>query len=223
MNLNIENSWRNLLNEEFHKEYFKRLISFVESEYLLKPQRIFPQSSDVFNAFNYCPLSDVKVVILGQDPYPTAGFAHGLSFSVKQNVSPLPKSLKNIFKELNDDLLLNKSDDGCLIHWAEQGVLLLNAVLTVEEGKPESHSNKGWELFTNKVIEILNDKRSNLVYILWGAKAFKKAELIDSTNNLILSAPHPSPLSAYKGFFGCKHFSKTNTYLKNNGFSPIDW
>jgi uracil-DNA glycosylase len=223
MIFNIDDSWSKLLNEEFQKEYFTNLKSFIESEYQLKPNRVFPEFSDIFNAFNSCPFSKIKVVIFGQDPYPTAGHAHGLSFSVKENVKPLPKSLKNIFIELNDDLNTKKSENGCLINWANQGVLLLNAVLTVEEGKPESHSNKGWELFTNKVIEILNEKKTNLVYILWGAKAIKKAELIDSNNNLILFAPHPSPLSAYKGFFGCKHFSKTNTYLNNKGFSSIDW
>jgi uracil-DNA glycosylase len=223
MNFNIDDTWRELLNEEFQKPYFKNLSAFVERAYQSDSLRIFPEFNDVFNAFNYCHLSNIKVVILGQDPYPTIGHAHGLSFSVKQDVKTLPKSLKNIFVELNSDLKIDISNNKCLINWAKQGVLLLNSILTVEEGRPGSHSKIGWEIFTDKVIEILNEKKSNLVYILWGSQAIKKAELIDSNNNLILTSPHPSPLSAYRGFFGSKHFSKTNSYLNKKGLASIDW
>lgn len=223
MNFIIGESWKEILKEEFEKDYFKTLSALIEAEYKIKPSKIFPDYNEIFNALNLCSFHNVKVVIIGQDPYPTKGHAHGLCFSVKKDVQPLPKSLKNLFLELNEDLGIKKTETGCLTDWAKQGVLLLNTVLTVEEGKPDSHSNFGWDIFTDEIIINLNKHRSNLVYILWGAKAIKKTVLIDSKRNLILTAPHPSPLSAYRGFFGCKHFSKTNTYLLENGISSIEW
>jgi len=170
-----------------------------------------------------CPLDKVKVVILGQDPYPTRGHAEGLCFSVNENVRPFPKSLVNIFKELQHDLDTPFPENGSLIRWAEQGVLLLNAVLTVQEGKPESHARKGWEQFTDEVIRVLNERKSGIVYLLWGAKAHEKARHVDPHVNLLLKSVHPSPLSAHRGFFGCKHFSQTNQYLRELGKSEIIW
>lgn len=223
MEIKLEQSWKEALNAEFSKTYFLDLVAFVKSEYELKKGQIFPKGDQIFRALNDCPLSDVKVVILGQDPYPTRGNAHGLCFSVEEDVRPFPKSLVNIFKEIEADLGIPFPENGSLVRWAEQGVLLLNAVLTVEEGKPESHARKGWEQFTDAVISAVNQNNSQVVYLLWGSKAQEKAAQVDSTNNLILKTVHPSPLSAYRGFFGCKHFSATNNYLISNGKKPINW
>jgi uracil-DNA glycosylase len=223
MELHLNNDWKELLKNEFEKPYFKNLIDFIDDEYLKFPNAIFPKKEDIFNAFNSCSLSSVRVVILGQDPYPTRGHAHGLSFSVKESIYPLPKSLKNIFKELENDLVVPIPRNGNLIRWANQGVLLLNATLTVREGKPESHANKGWEEFTDEVLKELNKERKNLVYLLWGSKAQNKAQFINSSENLVLKSSHPSPLSAYKGFFGCRHFSRTNEYLREKEIDLINW
>lgn len=223
MDVNIELSWKDRLLPEFEKPYFKGLVNFVKDEYQQYPGQVFPKGSQIFRAFDACPLDKVKVVILGQDPYPTPGHAHGLSFSVDSHVSPLPRSLNNIYKELENDLGIPPSKNGDLNHWAEQGVLLLNAVLTVRAGQPESHANKGWEEFTDAVMKVLNRERSQVVYMLWGSKAKNKAMVVDAERNLILNAPHPSPLSAHRGFFGCKHFSKANEYLKTHGQQVIEW
>jgi uracil-DNA glycosylase len=219
----INETWQEVLKDEFSKDYFKKLSEFLEEEYHRNTSKIFPEISELFNAFNLCSYSCIKVVILGQDPYPTKRHAHGLAFSVNNDVQPLPKSLKNIFFELKSDVGVDKFENGCLTNWASQGVLLLNTVLTVEEGKPQSHCNKGWELFSDAVIGLLNQNKSNLVYLLWGNNAIQKEHLIDSKKNLILKAPHPSPLSSYRGFFGCKHFSKTNAYLVEMGKTAIEW
>ena len=223
MEIKLEKSWKEALSAEFNKTYFLDLVAFVKSEYELKKGYIFPKGDQIFRALNECPLSDVKVVILGQDPYPTRGNAHGLCFSVEEKVRPFPKSLVNIFKEIEADLGIPFPENGSLVRWAEQGVLLLNAVLTVEEGKPESHARKGWEQFTDAVISAVNKNNSQVVYLLWGSKAQEKAAQVHSTNNLILKTVHPSPLSAYRGFLGCKHFSATNNYLVSKGKNPINW
>lgn len=223
MNVEIDSTWKEILKNEFEKPYFDRLVSYVKREYSDFPDAIFPKGNQIFRAFNACSFENVKVVILGQDPYPTVGHAHGLCFSVDVNVKPLPKSLQNIYKELQSDIGIPMPHHGDLSKWAEQGVLLLNTVLTVREGNPDSHANKGWELFTDAVIEELNKRKSGVVYILWGNKAQRKAENVNSVNNLILKAPHPSPLSAHRGFFGSKPFSKTNEYLFRHGQSIINW
>lgn len=223
MDVNIESSWKKVLSKEFEKEYFVKLTDFVKSEYKNQPGRIFPKGKEIFRAFEACPFDQVKVVILGQDPYPTRGHAHGLCFSCEPDVRPLPKSLNNIYKELEQDLGIPPAQSGDLNHWAEQGVLLLNATLTVREGQPESHAGKGWELFTDAVINALNEYNSNIVYMLWGSKAQRKAENVNPAKNLILKAPHPSPLSAHRGFFGSNHFSKCNEYLEANNLEPIQW
>jgi uracil-DNA glycosylase len=223
MEINLQSDWKEHLHEEFEKTYFKNLMAFVDEEYSNFPNAIFPKKEDVFNAFDVCELSNVRVVILGQDPYPTRGHAHGLSFSVQEDVKPFPKSLKNIFKELDRDLNIPFPENGNLLRWANQGVLLLNATLTVREGKPESHANKGWEKFTDFVLQKLMSERRNIVYLLWGSKAQSKADFINSNDNLVLKAPHPSPLSAHRGFFGCNHFSLTNEYLKETGGEVIQW
>ena len=223
MEVKMEDSWKLVLQEEFSKPYFTELTNFVKEQYRLKPGAIFPKGDQIFRALNTCPLKNVKVVILGQDPYPTRGHAHGLCFSVEENVKPFPKSLVNIFKEIESDLGQAFPENGSLVRWAEQGVLLLNAVLTVEEGKPESHARKGWEQLTDAIISVLNNNSDHVVYLLWGSKAQEKASQVDSSKNLILKTVHPSPLSAYRGFLGCKHFSKTNEYLLENGKSPIIW
>ncbi|HOK37829.1 MAG: uracil-DNA glycosylase [Bacteroidales bacterium] len=219
-NVKIESSWFNLLHEEFSKEYFKNLVNFVKEE--KSRYKIYPPGSLIFNAFNTTPVDKVKVVILGQDPYHGEGQAHGLCFSVPPGIKP-PPSLLNIFKELNSDLGIAFPKHGTLTSWAEQGVLLLNATLTVRANSPGSHQNKGWETFTDSVIKILNDTKTNLVFILWGNYAKAKQSLINSENHLILTAAHPSPFSANSGFFGCKHFSKTNEYLIKIGKNPINW
>lgn len=220
MEVRIEESWRTVLHEIFDKKYFKDLVTFVKSEYAT--QTVYPPGKYIFNAFDQCPLDDVKVVILGQDPYHGPGQAHGLSFSVRPGV-PFPPSLLNIFKEIKSDLGIDMPPNGDLTRWAKQGVFLLNATLTVRAGQAGSHQKHGWEEFTDSVIHTISEKRSHVVFLLWGAYAGKKAELIDQHKHLILKAPHPSPLSAHRGFLGCKHFSKANAYLQSKGIEPIKW
>jgi uracil-DNA glycosylase len=220
-NIDIEPSWLAHLSEEFSKEYMKSLREFLKSEYQ-KGKQIFPQGKEYFAAFNLTPFEKVKVVILGQDPYHGPGQAHGLCFSVRQGTG-LPPSLVNIFKELKADLGISAPQNGCLEKWAQQGVLLLNAVLTVEQGRAASHQGKGWETFTDEVIRRLNDERENIVFILWGSYAQKKAAFVDRKKHFVMESPHPSPLSSHRGFFGSKPFSRTNAYLKSKGIEPIDW
>ena len=219
--INIEESWKIRLIEEFEKSYMRQLSDFLKAE-KKEGKEIFPIGSEIFSAFDCTPFDKVKVVILGQDPYHGRGQAHGLSFSVKEGVQP-PPSLENIFKELKSDIGLNRPKSGSLEKWAKEGVLLLNTVLTVEKSKPASHQGKGWENFTNKVLSILNEEKTNLVYILWGKKAQEKGAFINEHSNLIIKSPHPSPYSAANGFFDSKPFSKTNKYLTDNGISPINW
>lgn len=219
MDVRIEESWKKELNDEFQKEYFVKLTDFVRNEYTAK--KVFPPAKLIFNAFDHTPFDKVKAVILGQDPYHNDGQAHGLSFSVNDGVR-IPPSLVNIFKEINEDLGIPVAKSGNLTRWADQGVMLLNATLTVEAHKAGSHQNKGWELFTDAAIRKLNDERENIVFLLWGAYAQKKADFIDTTKHLVLKAPHPSPL-ARGGFSGCRHFSKTNEYLISKGIEPIRW
>ncbi|MBY0516961.1 MAG: uracil-DNA glycosylase [Bacteriovoracaceae bacterium] len=214
---NLDSSWKKAL----HHPELKSLEAFIHSE-LKEGQTIYPETQDIFNALNMTPFDQVKVVILGQDPYHGAGQAHGLSFSVKAGVK-LPPSLKNIFKELQEDVAISPPLNGDLTKWAQQGVLLLNNVLTVRDGKPGSHHGKGWEEFTDLIIKELNAKRENLVFILWGAPAQKKAASVDESKHLLLKCVHPSPLSSYRGFFGSKPFSKTNAYLESKKIKPIDW
>jgi len=216
----IEQSWYSLLKDEFKKDYFNQLRLFVIEEY--KTKKIFPPAKLIFNAFNLTPVDKLKVIIIGQDPYHGEGQAHGLSFSVPKGIK-IPPSLLNIYKELNNDIKKEIPQDGLLENWAKQGVLLLNSVLTVESGKANSHKNIGWEKFTESVIEKISIKKDKLVFLLWGAYAHKKEIFIDSNKHLILKSVHPSPLSAYNGFFGCKHFSKTNKYLKRNSIGAINW
>lgn len=217
----LEQSWQPELAEEFDKPYMQQLREFLRAE---KDQKkvVYPKSSDVFQAFQLTPFKDVKVVILGQDPYHGPEQAHGLCFSVKEGIA-LPPSLLNIYKELHNDLGITPVKNGCLIPWAKQGVLLLNSVLTVARGQAASHQGKGWEIFTDKVIEKLNNDRQGLVFLLWGAYAQKKGQIIDPNRHLVLKAPHPSPFSAHQGFLGCRHFSKANEYLIQQGVTPIDW
>lgn len=218
-----EPSWTCVLKNEFEKTYFKKLMEFISDEYQNNETSIFPARENLFCAFEVCPYEQVKVVILGQDPYPTKGHAHGLCFSVEEAVKPFPKSLVNIFKEIESDLKQPIPANGSLVRWSKQGVLLLNTVLTVKEGQAGSHMNKGWELFTDAVIQILSDQKEDIVYLLWGTKAQEKGKNIDSLKNCVLTSVHPSPLSSYRGFFGCKHFSKTNEYLISKGSAPIVW
>ncbi len=220
MEVKIHESWKALLKEEFKKEYFKTLTDFVKNEY--KTQTIFPPGSQIFSAFDHCPFEQVKVVILGQDPYHGNGQAHGLCFSVNKGVT-VPPSLVNIYKELKSDLDIPIPDHGYLLPWAEQGVLLLNATLTVRAHQPGSHQNKGWELFTDRVIQLISEKKDNVVFLLWGAYAQRKGEVIDSIKHYVLKSPHPSPFSANRGFLGNKHFSKTNEYLNSKGVETINW
>lgn len=220
MEVKIEPSWGNTLNELFDQMFFRDLVAFVRDEYA--SAKVFPPGKEIFNAFNHCPIDSVKVVILGQDPYHGPDQAHGLAFSVKPGVS-FPPSLINVFKEIESDLGKPLPPNGDLTRWADQGVFLLNATLTVRAHQAGSHQKKGWEEFTDGVIRKISDKRENVVFLLWGAYAQKKSVLIDATKHLILKAPHPSPLSSYRGFFGCKHFSKANEYLKANGIEPVDW
>lgn len=216
----IENDWLEPLKEEFRKPYYKKLYETVKQEYETK--QIFPEADDIFNAFIYTSLSCVKVVILGQDPYHNVGQAHGLSFSVKPEVA-IPPSLSNIYQELHDDLGFEIPDNGYLTKWAKQGVLLLNTVLTVKAHAANSHRGIGWETFTDAVIRILNTQDRPMVFILWGRPAQSKKVMLNNQKHLILEAPHPSPLSCYRGFFGSKPFSKANAYLEANDLDPIDW
>ena len=216
----IGNSWDKLLEEEFKKEYFNNLLEFVKNEY--KNKVIYPKQNEVFNAFRYTSFENVKVVILGQDPYHGPNQAEGLSFSVSNEVLK-PPSLKNIFKELESDLGIQFPEANSLIPWAKEGVLLLNAVLTVEEHLPTSHKDKGWETFTDNVIKLINTKKEPVVFILWGSYARNKKELITNPEHLIIESPHPSPFSARTGFFGSKPFSKTNEYLKSKGIKEVNW
>lgn len=216
----IENDWLEPLSEEFHKPYYKNLYETVKKEY--HEHQIFPPSEDIFNAFHYTPLADVKVVIIGQDPYHNIGQAHGLCFSVQPGIDT-PPSLQNIYKELQDDLGCYIPNNGCLTKWAKEGVLLLNTVLTVRAHEANSHKGIGWEEFTDAVIRIVDKKDDPVVFLLWGSPAQKKAALLHNPKHLILKAPHPSPLSAYRGFFGCKHFSQCNAFLEAHGKTPIDW
>ena len=220
MDIRIEASWKERLNEEFEKPYFASLISFVKSEY--SRYTVYPPGKYIFNAFDRCPFDQVKVVLLGQDPYHEPGQAHGLCFSVPDSVE-FPPSLQNIFKEINDDLIIPIPKSGNLERWAEQGVFLLNATLTVRAHQAGSHQNKGWETFTDKVIHSLAESKDHLVFLLWGSYAQRKGEFIDANRHLILKSPHPSPLSAHRGFFGNHHFSKANEYLKLHGKEPIRW
>lgn len=221
--LRIPLSWSNGLNEEFHKAYFIHLSETVTKFYAAETKRVFPPEEFIFRAFDLCSFEKLKVVILGQDPYPTLGNANGLSFSVADSVKVLPKSLKNIFLEVQEDLKIDFPKNGNLERWAQQGVLLLNTILTVEEGKPNSHKDIGWEKFTDAIIHKISTEKSQLVFLLWGTKAIAKKEIIACNKHLVLTAPHPSPLSAYRGFFGCKHFSQTNQYFHNLGITEINW
>ena len=216
----ITNDWQQPLEVEFKKPYYKDLYKKVLEEY--RSRQIFPNPDDIFNAFHLTPLKDVKVVILGQDPYHNDGQAHGLCFSVKPDVE-VPPSLVNIYKELHDDLGCTIPDHGCLTKWAEQGVLMLNTVLTVRAHQANSHRGIGWEEFTDAAIMALNSQDRPIVFILWGAPAQRKKRMLNNQKHLILEAPHPSPLSAYRGFFGSRPFSQTNAFLEKNGIEPIDW
>ena len=220
MNVQIEESWKKRLATEFEKPYFAQLIEFVRHEY--QTTVCYPPGKLIFNAFNLCPFDKVKVVIIGQDPYHGPGQAHGLCFSVNDGV-PFPPSLQNIFKEIQNDTGAPVPSTGNLMRWAEQGVLLLNATLTVRAHQAGSHQRRGWEEFTDAAIKVLSDQREHLVFILWGAYAQKKGAVIDRSKHLVLSSAHPSPLSAYHGFFGNRHFSLANAYLEQNGQTPINW
>jgi len=221
-NINLEASWLKHLENEFQQPYMQTLKNFLQIE-KQQGKTILPKGSLWFNALNSTPLDKVKVVILGQDPYPTIGHAHGLCFSAMPEVKPLPKSLINIYKELQDDLGIDNFHTPYLQPWAKQGVLLLNAVLTVEAGKSNSHQGKGWERFTDKIIEVVNRECESVIFILWGAYAQKKGSSIDTTKHMIIKSPHPSPLSAYRGFFGSKPFSRSNSFLTSKGKETINW
>lgn len=216
----IDNDWLPAMGAEFRKPYYKKLYEFVKQEY--NTTQIFPPSDDIFNAFHLTPLSEVKVVIIGQDPYHEPGQAHGLCFSVKPGVD-IPPSLVNIYKELQDDLGCYIPNNGYLVKWAKQGVLLLNTVLTVRAHRANSHHGQGWEEFTDAAIRALNTQDRPIVFILWGKPAQAKKSMLNNPNHLILEAPHPSPLSAYRGFFGSRPFSRTNAFLREKGVEPIDW
>lgn len=220
MDVKIEKSWKEALQAEFDKPYFAALVDFVKREYATK--KVFPPAPLIFNAFDQCPLDEVKVVMLGQDPYHGPGQAHGLCFSVNDGVD-FPPSLVNIFKEIERDLHIPVPSTGNLLRWAKQGVLLLNSTLTVEAHKAGSHQGKGWEIFTDAVIRILSEKRENLVFMLWGSYAQQKGVLINHAKHLVLRSVHPSPLSAYRGFIGCGHFSEANEFLKSKEKLPIQW
>lgn len=220
INPQIESSWKEILREEFSKQYFLELKEFLVDE--KSKHTVYPPGSQIFNAFNLTPFEDVRVVLLGQDPYHGQGQAHGLCFSVSRGIKP-PPSLVNVFKEIESDLGIPVPGHGCLEKWARQGVMLLNATLTVRANQPGSHQRKGWETFTNAVIEQLSAKRVGLVFLLWGKFAQEKEAIIDTNRHYILKASHPSPYSAYNGFFGCRHFSKTNEILARHGLQEIDW
>lgn len=220
MDVKIESSWKEVLKDEFEKPYFKQLVEFVKSEY--QTQTVYPPGNSIFSAFDFTPFDEVKVVIIGQDPYHGANQANGLSFSVGDGVRH-PPSLQNIFKELNSDLGISIPQSGNLERWAKQGVLMLNATLTVRASQAGSHQNKGWEMFTDAVIQKLSDEKEKLVFILWGAYAQKKGNIIDASKHFIIKSAHPSPFSAYNGFFESKPFSKTNDYLIQNNLGEINW
>jgi len=220
MNLEIEKSWKEVLEQEFEKEYFKKLANFVDKEY--ETQTIYPKADEIFSAFELCPFSKVKVVMLGQDPYHGENQAHGLCFSVKEGVR-IPPSLRNIYKELNSDIGLEIPKSGNLEHWAKQGILMINATFTVRAANAGSHQKKGWEEFTDAIIKAVSEQKENVVFLLWGAYAQKKGKIIDRKKHHILESAHPSPLSAHRGFLGNKHFSKTNDYLKSIKEKTIKW
>jgi len=220
MDVKIAASWKDRLAGEFDRPYFSELINFIREEY--RNGTVYPSGKEIFRAFDACTFDDLKVVIIGQDPYHGPGQANGLCFSVGKDVR-MPPSLVNIFKEINKDLGKAIPQDGDLGRWADQGVLLLNATLTVRAASPGSHQNKGWEQFTDAVIKKISDEKSNVVFLLWGAYAQKKGEIIDRSKHLVLMSPHPSPFSADRGFFGCRHFSKTNEYLRAKGLKEIEW
>lgn len=220
MEVRIEESWKKQLAEEFEKPYFLELADFVRNEYATK--QTFPPAKLIFNAFDSCPFDQVKIVILGQDPYHGVGQAHGLCFSVNDGVA-VPPSLQNIYKEITSDIGIETLPSGNLERWARQGVFLLNATLTVRANTAGSHQGKGWERFTDEAIRKLSEERENIVFLLWGSYAQQKAALIDSSKHLVLKTVHPSPFSAYRGFFGCKHFSQANDYLRQNGLKEINW
>ena len=217
----LTNDWAQALSEEFKKPYYRELYQFVKEEYAKTP--IYPPAEDIFNALHYTPLSEVKVVVLGQDPYHNVNQAHGLCFSVLPSQPEIPPSLQNIYKELASDLGCTIPNNGYLEKWAKQGVLMLNTVLTVRAHQANSHQNKGWEQFTDAIIREVNKIDRPVVYLLWGRPAQTKIAMLNNPKHLILKAPHPSPLSAYRGFFGCKHFSQTNEFLVSKGLEPIDW
>ena len=216
----IGNDWDSILNEEFEKEYFKEIMEFIDEEYSSKT--VYPPKDEIFNAFKFTPSSEVKVVILGQDPYHEEGQAHGLAFSTPEGRA-IPRSLKNIFKEIEDEYNYPIPDSGCLEKWAKQGVFLLNTVLTVREGEANSHSDCGWQTFTDNVIKALNKQSQPIVFLLWGKQAEKKMKLLENPNHLVLVTSHPSPFSARRGFFGCNHFRLANEYLRKNDIEEIDW
>lgn len=216
----IGNDWDELLSDEFSADYYIRLRDFLAAEY--KEHTIYPDKYDIFNALKYTPYSDVKVVIFGQDPYHEPGQAHGLAFSVKRGVR-IPPSLLNIYKELRDELGCYIPDNGCLEKWAHQGVLLLNNSLTVRQGAANSHRNKGWEIFTDRIAQLLNERKEPLIFMLWGSNAKEKMKIITNPEHIIMTAAHPSPLSASRGFFGCGHFKMANKILTRRGIEPIDW
>ena len=217
----ISNDWLPALDQEFHKAYYRDLFTFVKQEY--NTHVIYPPADDIFNALHFTPLSEVKVLILGQDPYHNEHQAHGLSFSVLPDQKDIPPSLQNIYKELQDDLGCKIPNNGYLKKWADQGVLLLNTVLTVRAHQANSHQGRGWEQFTDAIIQAVNAQDRPIVYMLWGRPAQSKIPMLTNPKHLILKAPHPSPLSAYRGFFGCRHFSQANAFLEKNGIVPIYW
>lgn len=220
MDVRIAEDWKAILQPEFDMPYFERLTNFVKSEYAAG--QVFPSGSNIFRAFDKCPFESLKVVIIGQDPYHGEGQANGLCFSVNDGVK-FPPSLQNIFQEIHNDMGVPVPMSGNLDRWAEQGVLLLNSVLTVKAHLAASHAGKGWEQFTDAVVRIISERKQNLVYMLWGSYAQRKGQVVDASQNLVLKSVHPSPLSAYRGFFGCKHFSQANTYLQSVGKEPIRW
>lgn len=218
---NVSEDWRQVMAEELEKPYYKQLSHFVLQEY--HSHTIYPPMDDIYNAFQETPLSKVKVLLLGQDPYHNVNQAHGMSFSVLPSQTEIPPSLQNIYKELHDDLGCYIPNNGYLVKWAKQGVLLLNTILTVRAHSANSHRGHGWEQFTDRVIEVLNEQDRPIVYLLWGKPAQSKSSMLNNPKQLVLTAPHPSPLSAYRGFFGCRHFSKANAFLQEHGVEPIDW
>jgi uracil-DNA glycosylase len=218
MEVQLEQSWKKILRDEFEKPYFQNLVSFIKEEY--QKYTVYPLGSKIFNAFDQCPIEDVRIVIIGQDPYHGEGQANGLCFSVSDGIA-IPPSLRNIFKEIEEDLSIPKPKSGNLEKWAKQGVFLLNATLTVRANQPGSHQKKGWEQFTDAVIQSLSDSKENIVFMLWGKYAQDKGKVIDKNKHLVLEAPHPSPLA--KGFNGCRHFSQANNFLKEKGFQEIHW